>query len=251
MQQTEEADEIKPKDEQLHYGMMDGGMILTREDGWKEMKLARLFKANDLLPENEDRNFIRNSQYVAHLGGHHAFLRKLSVYTDCLTTMAWICDGAKWIWDWIKEHYPESIQILDYYHCKEKLCEFAKELFKYELQRREWIDEQEKLLLADQVDLVIANITLISCKGKAKQSQRALLTYYENNRDRMMYQTFRQKGLLIGSGPVEAAHRNVIQQRLKLSGQLWTIKGAQQIANLRVIRKSNQWEKVLKLADLN
>jgi len=45
-----------------------------------------------------------------------------------------------------------------------------------------------------------------------------------------------------GSGPIEAAHRNVIQQRLKLSGQKWTIKGAQAIANLRCYQKSNAWD---------
>jgi hypothetical protein len=27
------------------------------------------------------------------------------------------------------------------------------------------------------------------------------------------------RGLLIGSGPIESAHRNVIQQRMKLAGQ--------------------------------
>lgn len=43
---------------------------------------------------------------------------------------------------------------------------------------------------------------------------------------------------LIGSGAIEAAHRNVIQKRLKLSGQRWTIKGAQQITNLRTYKKS-------------
>jgi hypothetical protein len=113
--------------------------------------------------------------------------------------MVWICDGAKWIWDWVKENYPESVQILDYYHCKEKLCEFAKEFFKEETPMHEWIDEQEGLLLADQVDWVIANISLMTCNGKAKQSQRAVLTYYENNRERMKYQTYRQKGLLIAA----------------------------------------------------
>lgn len=63
----------------------------------------------------------------------------------------------------------------------------------------------------------------------------------------MQYKTYRQNGLLVGSGPIESAHRNVIQQRLKLSGQRWSIKGAQQIDNLRVMKKSNNWECVLRL----
>ncbi len=67
----------------------------------------------------------------------------------------------------------------------------------------------------------------------------------------MSYKTYKNKGLLIGSGPIEAAHRNVIQQRLKLSGQKWSIKGANAVANLRCYNKSNSWElidQIIKLA---
>lgn len=49
----------------------------------------------------------------------------------------------------------------------------------------------------------------------------------------MIYKTFKEKGYVIGSGPIEVAHRSVIQQRMKLSGQKWSIKGANAIANLR------------------
>jgi hypothetical protein len=63
----------------------------------------------------------------------------------------------------------------------------------------------------------------------------------------MNYKTYKQMGLLIGSGPIEAAHRNVIQQRMKRSGQRWTKEGLQQIANLRVASKSNQWDSVVNM----
>jgi hypothetical protein len=67
----------------------------------------------------------------------------------------------------------------------------------------------------------------------------------------IQYKTYRDAGLLIGSGPVEAAHRSVIQQRMKLSGQKWSIKGAQAIANLRCYKYSGAWnmiENVVKVA---
>ncbi len=103
---------------------------------------------------------------------------------------------------------------------------------------------QEELLLADQAEIVIANITLMHCQGKARQRQRSLLTYYESNLSRMCYQTYQQEGLLIGSGPMEAAHRHVIQQRMKLSGQRWTVAGAQQMTTLRALNKSGRWNVV-------
>ncbi|MFT6809117.1 MAG: hypothetical protein ACJA01_002349, partial [Saprospiraceae bacterium] len=40
------------------------------------------------------------------------------------------------------------------------------------------------------------------------------------------------------------AHRSVIQQRMKLSGQKWSLKGANAIATLRCYNKSNAWKLV-------
>ena len=142
--------------------------------------------------------------HIGHLGGHHPFLRKLEKQADQLNQKVWICDGAKWIWNWISSSYPESTQILDYFHCSEKLHNFGKEAFKNDPQRNQWTSEQEDLLLNGQADLVIANIEATPCKGKAKGVQRTLLTYYENNLERMHYKKYREEGLLIGSGPMPA-----------------------------------------------
>jgi hypothetical protein len=61
--------------------------------------------------------------------------------------------------------------------------------------------------MEDQASIVLANISLISCKGKALKQQRSLLTYYENNLERMKYKTYKENGWLIGSGPMESAER--------------------------------------------
>jgi len=49
----------------------------------------------------------------------------------------------------------------------------------------------------------------------------------------MRYHWFRQCGLFIGSGVVEADCKTVIGQRLKLSGMHWTAAGADAITTLR------------------
>lgn len=248
LEQKHQIEETASIDDQLYYGMMDGGMVFTREEEWKEMKLARIFSAKNHIETGKKRDLITHSRYVAHLGGHRAFFRKVEKCTDTLPNMIWIADGAKWIWEWVHESYPQATQILDFYHAKEKLCEFAKEAFNRNPEElKHWVLQQEELLLKDQVELVIANVALTPCKRKAKESQRKLLTYYENNQSRMKYKTYQDQGLLIGSGPVEAAHRHVIQARLKRSGQRWTLKGAQQIANLRTANCSGQWEVVKNL----
>lgn len=248
-QQLEEQspEERVEKDTRMHYAMVDGGMVLTREESWKELKVGRVFPAEAVLPENEGRNYISSSTYTAHLGSRESFFDKLSATTDPLPNLIWIADGARWIWNWVEDHYPEAVQILDYYHCKQKLCLFAQHAFKEQTERKQWVDEQQDLLLADQVEIVIANVTFMNLKADAKKQQQSLLSYYSNNKERMRYGTYRQKGYLIGSGAIEAAIRQLIQQRLKLSGQRWTMQGAQQVANLKVAKKSGDWQKVQRL----
>jgi hypothetical protein len=85
----------------------------------------------------------------------------------------------------------------------------------------------------------------------AKIYKQKLIDYYIEHEDRMLYKTYRDKGLLIGSGPIEAAHRSVLQSRMKLSGQKWSIDGANAMANLRCYKKSNAWaivESIIKVA---
>ncbi len=168
-----QQDAVKPKEGQLHYAMMDGGMVLTRKEGWKEMKLGRVFAAVRFLAASAQRNFIHQSQYVAHLGDHHTFLEKLSPQVDHLTNLVWIADGARWIWDWIEQYYPDSVQILDYYHVKERLCDFALEAFRIKPCVKSGLGNR-KNLLEDQAETVLASIALMSCSGKAKQLQKYL-----------------------------------------------------------------------------
>lgn len=235
---------------QLHYAMLDGAMYLTREQKWKEAKIGRIFKATDMVEMSDKRNTITNSMYVAHLGAHKEFFPKFEYYLDDLKSLAIIADGATWIWKWAEAFYPDATQILDFYHAKEHLCEFAINHFKDSVERKQWIDEQCQVMLEDDVGKVIEKLEqlpLSTTKSTEDQKQK-LIGYYRKNLKRMRYSVFLKRDLLIGSGAVESAHRNVLQQRMKLSGQRWTRSGFQQVANLRVVYKSNKWNRVRQLA---
>ncbi len=230
--------------EQTHYVMTDGAMFLTREQGWKEIKMARIFKSENNVQINNDRKIIAESKYVAHLGSNKEFFPKLEYYIDHLRTLVFIGDGARWIWNWADDFYSEAVQILDYYHAAEHLHEFAECYFNDSGQKQKWLDKQKGLLMDDKVGHVIKNIQCLE-KGKDKNAERkrnGLIGYYQRNRKRMMYKTFIDNGYLIGSGAIESAHRHVLQQRLKLSGQRWTMDGLQQVTNLRTIYKSKDWD---------
>ena len=65
----------------------------------------------------------------------------------------------------------------------------------------------------------------------------------------MDYEKYMELGCgIIASGAIESAHRTGIQERMKLSGQRWSMKGAQNILNLRVINKNNQWSKIIEIS---
>ncbi len=241
-----------PADSEV-YVMMDGCMLLTRQKSeWKEIKLGRIFHSADHYELSDKRSWIRDSVYTAHFGNHEDFLGKLEPLVDeyegLKNRLVFVNDGAKWIWNWVDESYPQSTQILDFYHVAEYLGDFAKVFFTDKEKRSEWISQQKLLLLNDQVDKVIKRVKALDGKTQTKkEAKKKLLTYYGNNTKRMKYKTYKDQGLLIGSGPIESAHRTVIQKRLKQSGQRWTIKGAQFVANLRVANMSQMWEKVIKL----
>jgi hypothetical protein len=58
----------------------------------------------------------------------------------------------------------------------------------------------------------------------------------------MRYPEHRAKGLFVGSGVVEAVCKSVIGSRLKRSGMLWTVRGANAIIALRCCRINGRFE---------
>ena len=250
-------------EEEVVDAMFDGCMLPTRPHqiageeigSWKEMKLGRIFREKDRLDLGDKPNIIRESIYVSHFGKHNDFTNKLEIVLDELEELdqglVFINDGATWIANFIKANYPNATDILDFYHASEYLHEFSKVLFSKKTQNEErvkWIDKQMFRLLNDKIEKVIDDIEQIDINGKTRVlAQKKIINYYTKNKFRMLYKTYRDRGLLIGSGPIESAHRFVLQKRMKQSGQKWTKKGGQAIANLRIFNLNNQWDTVIDL----
>ncbi len=235
------------------YAMVDGSMLFTREEKWKEVKVGRIFKESDCLEVGGERGWIKNSLYETYLGNASIFTdrmdRLLSPYNAIAHRLIFICDGAKWIWKWVAQAYPQAVQILDWYHAIEHLNEFAKSYFKDEKLRKKWVEEQKEQLHQSQTDKVLKAISELACTTKDnKEAQRQLLQYYQTNKCRMNYKAYTEMGTgTFSSGPIESAHREVIQKRMKLSGQMWTKKGAQNMLTLRSTHLSGKWDNVLQL----
>jgi len=78
--------------------------------------------------------------------------------------------------------------------------------------------------------------------NEEKESLVREINYFDKNKERMRYAEFREQGLFVGSGVLEAGCRTVIGQRLKQSGMHWSVKGANEIIALRCCLLSNRWE---------
>jgi len=246
--ETEGYKEISPEESQkLHYVGIDGSMLFTREEGWKEIKLGRIYKHEDIAEISKNRCQLMDSSYIAHLGSSKDFLPKMEYRIENLSNKVFLADGAKWIWNWVEDSYPDSIQIVDYFHAKEHLCEFAKSYFKNQEACRKWIDKQSKQMLDKGISPVIKQLEKLPPKT---ESLRKLIGYYRENEKRMQYHVFKKQGLLIGSGAIESAHKDVLQKRLKLSGQRWTMNGLQQMAQLRAAYKSKEHVRIRKLCQI-
>jgi Uncharacterised protein family (UPF0236) len=237
------------KKEEVLYVEADGSMLLTRDEGWKEVKVGRMFTSGSCIDPNGNSSWIRHSQYVAHLGNSKGFTKQMDTLIESYgrlgRRLVFIADGGIWIRNWIEDAFPEAVSILDYYHVCEHLHQFADSFFTDKALLKQWTDEQKELLLESKVKEVIANIKKQNCTSKEAQ---LLINYYTSNADRMDYKTYKKIGVgLIGSGAIESAHRTVVQKRMKQSGQRWSNNGAQNMLNLRVLTMNSQWDKVVQL----
>lgn len=248
---AEQSESAKPAatapDDDVLYCQFDGGFIFSDTD-WREVKLGRTFLKSDCqLTDNEHRgNRIVRSEYAASLGHFSEFTDKYEVLIRegqrADRSLVFITDGAVWMRNWMREHYPEATQILDFFHVCEHLGDFAKEVVGgLGENHHRWYDQQKQALKQGKLLTVIDRIQGLSIKSKTAQAKREkLLKYFRDNAYRMRYDAYREAGYMIGSGPIEAAHRSVVQKRMKLSGQRWSSQGAQPMLNLRCAFKSGR-----------
>ncbi|MCY7293724.1 MAG: hypothetical protein LH615_16220 [Ferruginibacter sp.] len=237
------------KKQEVLYAEVDGSMIQTVTEGWKEVKVGRLFTSGSCIDPNGKASWIRHSQYAAQLGGCIGFENLMENiidnYGNLGQRLVFINDGAIWIKNWIEDAYPQAVSVLDYYHACEHLYQFTEVHFKDKLTGQNWAEAQKELMLNSEVGKVIKHIRQL--KSKNNEAEK-LINYYQSNINRMDYVAYKKIGAgIIGSGAIESAHRTVVQKRMKLSGQRWTIEGAQHLLNLRVIKMNEQWSKIIGL----
>ena len=225
------------------YVGMDGTSVLTRGGGWREAKTGVIYETE----ERDGKVRIKRAEYLATLERVEPFGE--SVYTaaydrgvENAEEVIALGDGAPWIWRSFAHHYPKAVQVLDFYHASEHLNEVARAWHGEGTEKAKlWVEAREIDLLSDCVETVIRSIqSWRAADEESREIRRKNLMYFETNKERMRYATYKSQGYHIGSGLVESACKTVVGQRLKQSGMRWSEAGAEAMLHLRSLILTNR-----------
>ena len=152
-------------------------------------------------------------------------------------------DGALWIVEKFNDNFAQQgSYLVDFYHVSEYVAAAALAIAPPG-KEQEWRRRQQGRLLQNQVPKVLCSLQgHLEPETEKEAPVRAALDYIDKRRDQLDYAGARKAALPIGSGEVEGGHRQVIQQRLKLSGSWWKEVNASAMLNLRTARANNLWK---------
>jgi hypothetical protein len=215
----------------------------------REAKLGCVFTQTTVDEKGYPKRDEDSTSYVGAIETTEAFGNR--IYPEALRRgleraqkVCVIGDAAPWIWNIAEEHFYGAIQIIDLYHARQHYWNVARAVLgSHEKKLNQWTERRRKELDEGKVEEVIQAIQRLAVSApEQKEILEGEIVYFEKNKDRMRYGDFRRQGLFVGSGVVEAGCRTVIGQRLKQSGMHWTLKGANNIIDLRCCILSNRWE---------
>lgn len=226
-------------------GKCEGGLAKTRE-----AKLACLFTQTGVDPEGRPVRDAGSTTYVGAIETASAFGQRL--YAEAVRRgvnraqlVIVLGDGAVWIWQLAEVLFPGAVCIVDLYHAREHLTGLAKLLYAQPFTKavHGWLDRRVEELDNGNIEQLVAHLKRLQPRqGAGQESLRKTISYFQANAERMRYVRFREQGLFVGSGVVEAGCKTVIGQRLKQSGMHWTVEGANEIIVLRCCQLSGRWE---------
>ncbi len=215
---------------------LDGGKLHLREEGWKEFKTGAIFDVV-ATPEldRETGDWVDevhgvNMTYRAVLGSVDEFapaLWALAVERQVpeAADVAVVADGADWIWNLAEDLFPDSVQIVDWYHATEYLAHAAEALYPNDAEAAQtWQKARRDDLFLGQTHKLIEPLE--------RAGLRAQADYFHKHTRRMQYQEFQEQDYPLGSGTVESGIKR-FKHRLCGAGMRWARPAAERMLVLR------------------
>jgi len=142
-------------------------------------------------------------------------------------------------------------RVVDYYHASERLTVIADSLKfgRAKQARSDWLEEMRRRLKEKGghgrvMRCVAAKKRKLGIKSGKKKEFNSAIGYLNNQKRYMDYFAMKEQHFPIGSGVVESACKQVVSERMKLSGMRWKQSGAQAVMTLRCISLSKIWDQV-------
>jgi len=207
-----------------------GTISFCNEDGEmiSAIRMARMPEANKLELK---------SMLIDELG------TVLAAYPDLPVVK--LADGAQDNWTFLQNAIPDGAEVIDFFHAAEHLgAALGAAYGDGSRKARMRFQELREVLLedCDGVEQVIQSLQYLRNKHPRKKRLQEVLGYFRKHRRKMRYFELKEMGMPIGSGPVEAACKTLVAQRMKQSGMRWGMRGGQGILTIRGWTQSERFD---------
>ena len=232
------------------YGSVDETSVHTKE-GWRKPKLGSWYTTDEPPRDKPPEEWEPRAEAISYYGdiaeaedfGRLMYLTGLQRGADQAEELVFIADGARWIWKSVEEHFPNALQIVDWYHATEYIWKVAHAVYGEGSDlAKPWANKRLTELWEGEVDKVLSACQAHVNPNREDDPVQKAITYFQNNRQRMRYPEFRAQGYQVGSGTIESGCKRVIGARLKQAGMIWTLRGARQVIKARAMFLSNEWD---------
>ena len=219
----------------LYVGM--DGTSAHIDGSWHEVKIGVIYEGRpdaQGIDEAVDAIYVA-AQEPAEQFGSRLYMAAAQAGVQVARETVVIGDGAEWIWKLADHHYLGATQIVDLWHACEHIHALAQAYYGTESpQGKRWAQDHCRSLKTHGPGALLG--ALKRMKPKSDEQKEALCRetrYFTNNKHRMQYPHYRRRGMMIGSGPVEAGCKVVVGQRLKGAGMRWSKQGADAVLAAR------------------
>ena len=237
---------------------VDAGKVNTREEGWKDLKIAVISKREAAPPRTptrwEDRlpaasmvmAFAMIATAQTFRRSWRGTLRRLGV--TAFAAVHVLADGAGWIWKAANRALTGCLQTLDIYHANQRLSGCAQAIHgEGTAEAKAAFERGRRLLLHDGWNGVCAWVGELLSPLEAAEVERRraatdrLIGYFAKHVTRLDYRERLASGRAIGSGVVEGQAKT-LGLRLKARGARWKRANVRPMASLVCVRHSSQWD---------
>jgi hypothetical protein len=243
----------------------DAGKVNTREEGWKDLKIAVISKREAGEPTTPDQwksqrlpaativlAFAMIATAKEFRSSWRPRLRRLGV--ECFANVHALADGASWIWKAVRRCLTGCVQTLDFFHACQHLSKCAERIFGKETSAARSAYEHSRGLLIRQgwsgVCQWVSELLAVaddSERERRRQATDRLIGYFSKHTHRLNYAERLAAGRAIGSGQVEGEAKT-LGLRLKRRGARWNRCNVQPMASLVCVQHTCQWDAYWALA---